>query len=93
LRKFIAGLQAGTVDTSTIANPILAGAFENNVAQLRKTLQDWGALQSISFNNVGPQGGDAFNVVFEKQRTRWNIGIAPDGRIQNLGFGPLPPGQ
>jgi YVTN family beta-propeller protein len=93
LRKFIAGLQAGTVDTSTIANPQLAGAMQNNVAQLRKTLQDWGALQSISFNNVGPQGSDAFNVVFEKQRTRWNIGMAPDGRIQNLGFSPLTPGQ
>ena len=82
------------MDTSTIANPQLAGFMQNNVAQLRKTLQDWGALQSISFNNVEPQGGDAFNVVFEKQRTRWNIGMARDGRIQNLGFGrPLPAGQ
>jgi hypothetical protein len=93
LRKIILGLQSGMPDLTLIANPQLAVLMQRNQAQSQQRLQEWGALQSITFDRIGPAGGDNFIVVFEKQRTRWAIGMAPDGRIQNLGFGPLPPGQ
>lgn len=93
LRKIIPTLQAGMPDLSLIANPQMAVNLQNNSAQLQQRLQEWGALQSVTFAGVGPGGGDNFIIAFEKQRTRWAIAMAPDGRIQNLGFGPLPPGQ
>ncbi len=77
LRKMIASIQSGTPDISLIANPQLAAAIQGGQAQV-KALQGWGALQSISFAMVGPLGADVFTVVFEKQRTRWNIGMAPE---------------
>jgi DNA-binding beta-propeller fold protein YncE len=91
LRKIILGLQSGMPDLTLIANPQLAVLMQRNQAQSQQRLQEWGALQSITFDRIGPAGGDNFIVVFEKQRTRWAIGMAPDGRIQNLGFGSLPP--
>jgi YVTN family beta-propeller protein len=93
LRKLIPTLQVGKPDLTLIANPQLAATMEKNSAQVQQRLQEWGAIQSVTFSAVGPNGGDNFIVVFEKQRTRWAIAMAPDGRIQNMGFGPLPPGQ
>jgi DNA-binding beta-propeller fold protein YncE len=93
LRKWIAALQSGMPDMSLIGNPQLAEAIQNTKARATQRVQEWGALQSVTFSTVTPTGADVFIVVFEKQRTRWSISLAPDGRIQTQGFGPMPPGQ
>jgi hypothetical protein len=64
------------------------------LAGLQQTFQSLGAIESVTFVEVGPQGGDAFDVKFANGALRWTITLTPDGKTAGAGIRPLgpPPG-
>jgi hypothetical protein len=49
-----------------------------------------GALKSIKFSAVSPQGWDIYDVTFERGSTAWQITPASaDGKIWGMGYGPV----
>ena len=57
--------------------------------RLKETISKLGALQSVSFTGVLPDGADDYVVKFENGDTEWRITMAPDGKIQSWGYHPL----
>ena len=88
LRKFIASMQAKTPIYDELT-PNLATAVRATAETAEKRIEDWGALQSVTFLTVTPQNADVYEVDFEHQKSRWIIAISPDGKIGPLGFGPM----
>jgi hypothetical protein len=64
------------------------------LAGLQQTFQSLGPIESVTFVEVGPQGGDAFDVKFANGALRWTITLTPDGKTAGAGIRPLgpPPG-
>ncbi len=64
------------------------------LAGLQQTFQSLGPIESVTFVEVGPQGGDAFDVTFANGALRWTITLTPDGKTAGAGIRPLgpPPG-
>ncbi len=64
------------------------------LAGLQQTFQSLGAIESVTFVEVSPQGGDAFDVKFVNGALRWTISLTPDGKTAGAGIRPLgpPPG-
>jgi hypothetical protein len=54
-------------------------------------MKTYGLVRSASFKGVGPGGADIYDVVFENgAMTEWRILLAADGKIEGVGFKPLP---
>jgi hypothetical protein len=58
---------------------------------LQRMFQSLGAIESVTFVEVGPQGGDVFDVRFANGALRWNIALTPDGKTAGAGIRPLGP--
>jgi hypothetical protein len=56
--------------------------------RLKETIGKLGALQSVSFVAVLPDGTDYYVVKFANGDTEWRIMLGPDGKIQTLGYHP-----
>jgi hypothetical protein len=56
--------------------------------RLKETIGKLGALQSVSFVAVLPDGTDDYVVKFANGDTEWRIMLGPDGKIQTLGYHP-----
>ncbi|HEY2659995.1 MAG TPA: hypothetical protein VGI79_09760, partial [Caulobacteraceae bacterium] len=62
------------------------------LSALEQTMARLGALKSITFQGVGLQGGDTYEVAFEHGQTEWQIApLSPDGKVQGLGFREMGP--
>jgi hypothetical protein len=86
LRRQIEGLQKSQPDYAGLADG-LANATRQQAATLEQTVMRMGALKSITFNGVGLQGGDTYEVAFEHGQMEWQIApLTPDGKIEGLGF-------
>jgi hypothetical protein len=77
-----------------LLTPGMQEVTRQQLPQLTQRFQALGAIQSVTFVEVGPQGGDAFDVAYENGGLRWNISVAPDGKTSGAGIRPLgpPPG-
>lgn len=50
----------------------------------------WGALESVKFENVAPEGYDVYIVTFKNARVLARVAPAmPDGKFPGLRFGEL----
>lgn len=86
LRALIAGIQAGTLDYALMTDD-LAGKVREQEATVTSLIQDFGALQSLTF--AGAQGGaDLFAVSFAEVETQWVIGFNEAGKVAVLLFRP-----
>ena len=86
LRALIAGMQAGTLDYALMTDD-LAGKVREQEATVTSLIQDFGALQSLTF--AGAQGGaDLFAVSFAEVETQWVIGFNEAGKVAVLLFRP-----
>ena len=86
LRKFIAGMQARMPDYDDLA-PEFATTVRASAGQVGDRLANWGAVLSVAFKTITPQGVDVFAVTFEHQKTQWMVRMTPDGKLAGLGFG------
>jgi hypothetical protein len=85
LRHMLEASASGMSDFDAMS-PGLADAARQNNAAITAQLQKFGALQSVVFKTVSPNGADTFEVTFEHAKTDWTISLAPDGKIAGLGF-------
>ncbi len=67
----------------------LAEATQEQLPQLRRMIEQLGAVESVVFKGVGPDGADIFEVKFEHGSTEWRIAMEPDGKVVGLGVRPL----
>jgi len=88
LRRAVQELQRGEPDYDLMSAQ-LAALTRQQLPQLKTTIAQFGALQSVSFKGVGPGGADIYEVKFEHATTEWRVALGPDGKTQGLGFRPL----
>ena len=85
LRKSIEGLQRGQPDYD-LMSPQAAAATREQLPKLKAAIDQFGALQSITFKGVGPAGADIYEARFERATTEWRISLGPDARIVGINF-------
>lgn len=83
LRQYIADLLAGTLHYDQMS-PGLANTTPQQLTQFLQVLPALGALQSVAFRRVGPDGADIYQVNFQRGITDWHITMTPDGKINSL---------
>jgi hypothetical protein len=76
-----------------LMSPEMAQVTRAQIEGLRKTFSDFGALKSVKFVEVGPQGADTYEVEYANATTLWTILLAPDGKTVMAGVRPAPPRQ
>jgi D-alanyl-D-alanine-carboxypeptidase/D-alanyl-D-alanine-endopeptidase len=69
-----------------LMSPGLADVTRRQLPQLKATLAQLGAVQSVVFKGVGPGGADIYEVKFEHGSTEWRITLESDGKIAGAGF-------
>jgi CubicO group peptidase (beta-lactamase class C family) len=87
IRQLLAGLASGKPDYARMV-PDFADAMRQQLPEMQKWLSYLGALKSLTFVRVQPQGGDDFDAVFENGALRVGIGVNDDGRIEGAGLNP-----
>jgi CubicO group peptidase (beta-lactamase class C family) len=87
LRRNIEGLQRGEPNYGQMS-PQLADVTRQQLPQLKATMAQLGALESVTFTGVGPAGADIYQVKFEHGTTEWRIMLGPDGKAVSIGFRP-----
>ena len=85
LRRDIDELQRGEPKYE-LMSPGLADVTRRQLPQLKATLIQLGAVQSVAFKGVGPGGADIYEVKFEHGSTEWRITLESDGKIAGVGF-------
>jgi hypothetical protein len=85
IRKDIADVAAGTPDYNTMS-PGLATATRQQLERAKALFASLGAVKSVTFKSVEKNGADVYDVEFEHGATEWQIVMAPDGKIDTLGF-------
>jgi len=88
LRRTIGELQRGEPDYTQMS-PQLADVTRQQLPQLKATMAQLGALQSVTFTGVGPGGADIYRVQFEHGATEWRIMLGGDGKPAGIGFRPI----
>jgi CubicO group peptidase (beta-lactamase class C family) len=88
LRRTIQELQAGEPNYDLMV-PAFADVTRQQLPQLKAALGQWGAVQSVTFKGVDPQGGaDIYSVKFANASTEWRIVLTPDGKTAGMLFRP-----
>jgi hypothetical protein len=85
LRRLIAGLAGGEPDYASMS-PAFAEATRNQLEQIRTMLAQQGAVQSVSFRQPSPAGGDAFDVKFANGSGVWGISLDANAKIVGAGI-------
>ena len=85
VRKMISDLQAGKPDSNMMS---ANGPVRLQLSQLQSDAAQFGAIQSITFNAVGPAGPDIYLVKSEKGAWEYRIWLAPDGKVDNANIRP-----
>jgi CubicO group peptidase (beta-lactamase class C family) len=89
LRRMIGELQAGQPRYDLMSDGF-AQITRQQLPQLQGMLNSLGPLESLTFKEVGPAGGDVFLAKFAKGALLFSIIVGPDGKI--VGAGIRPPG-
>jgi len=88
LRRYLESQEAGAPDYSAMA-PGLAQAAREQQGRLTNDIKTWGALQSIQFSGVMPQGQDRYIVTFKNAAFPAVVApLGPDGKVPGLVFMP-----
>lgn len=85
LRHQIEAVEKGAFDTAAFSLPL--GALVRSQAHAAtQTFAQLGALKSMTFKYVGPDGFDMYEAVFEHGRLNWMIWPLADGKIKGLRY-------
>jgi hypothetical protein len=85
LRRDIEELRAGQPKYELLS-PNLADVTRRQLPQLKSTINELGAVESVTFKSVAEGGADIYEVKFEHGSTEWRITLEPDGKIVGVGF-------
>ena len=88
LRQHIEAIRAGKPLYDTMA-PGLAAAVKAQLPTVQTRMAQVGALKSIEFKSVTPNGLDQYLVTYENGSTEYVIGLLPDGKTGTLGMRPV----
>lgn len=80
LRRLIEGIRSGAPDYDEMG-PALAQLTRQQLPGLQSVSSYLGAIQSITFQGVGNQGWDVYDVQREHGSSRWRIALASSGKI------------
>ena len=83
LRHTIESLQAAQPNYDEMMPP-LAGLTRQQLPNLRRSMEELGQLQSISFRGVGSSGWDIYEARFANGLSIWRIILTPEGKISGL---------
>ncbi len=90
LRRTIEELRSGTPNYDLMGAGI-AQLTRQQLPTLQTTVVGLGALQSLAFVRVMPNGGDVYRAKFEKGSMEWTLALDADGKTQGVGFGRVTP--
>jgi len=88
LRRDIEELRLGEPKYE-LMSAALGNVTRQQLPQLKATITQLGAVQSVTFKGVGPAGADIYEVKFEHGSTEWRIMLESDGKVASVGFRPL----
>jgi CubicO group peptidase (beta-lactamase class C family) len=69
-----------------LMSPGLADATRQQLPQLKAAIAQLGAVASVTFKGVGPDGADIYEVKFEHGSTEWRIILDSDGKVASVNF-------
>jgi CubicO group peptidase (beta-lactamase class C family) len=87
LRRDIEELRTGQPKYELMSSG-LANVTRQQLPQLQATINQLGAVQSVTFKGVGPGGADIYDVKFEHGSTEWRIMMQSDSKVASVGFRP-----
>jgi CubicO group peptidase (beta-lactamase class C family) len=87
IRALLAGLASGKPDFERM-KPSFADFVRQQLPGLQQMMGNLGALKSLTFNRVAPEGDDQFDADFERGAIRIGVLIGDDGRINGVLFLP-----
>jgi CubicO group peptidase (beta-lactamase class C family) len=90
LRRQIGIFQQGGQPDYDHMSDGLAKATREQLPKIEATLKGYGALRSVAFDKVAPNGADIYDVTFANARTVWSIAMGAGGKIEGLFFKPAP---
>ena len=90
LRKLIEGVASGTPDYEAMTDD-WARAMRQRVGFLQPSLAAAGAIRSIAFGGIDPEGRNIFQVQHENSTTQARIGLAADGKVEFAMLQTAPP--
>jgi CubicO group peptidase (beta-lactamase class C family) len=80
LRALLAGIASGKPDYERMT-PQFADFTRRQLSWMQSFIGDMGAIKSVTFNRVGPEGGDIYDVAFDKEVQRVEMRFSEDSRI------------
>ena len=84
LRNQIETMEKGRRDYSALM-PALAAAAREQWPVMEQNISNLGALKTITFKSVSPQGWDSYDVTFERGQVVWQITpLTADGKITGM---------
>ena len=89
LRHQIAAVEKGAFDTAVMSPPLRA-LVRSQAAGATLMFAQLGALKSVTFKYVGPDGFDMYETVFEHGRLDWMVWPLADGKIKAMRYMPAP---
>ena len=81
VRMAMEHLRTGALDYDQMS-PGLAAATREQLPQIQAMMNRLGALQSVSFKAVEPNGADIYQVEFENGSLEYRILLGPDGKVE-----------
>jgi CubicO group peptidase (beta-lactamase class C family) len=88
LRRIIEELRTGEPKYELMGAAI-ANLTRQQLPQLKGTVTQMGAVQTVTFKGVGPAGADIYEVKFANGSMEWRIGMDSDGKVAQVGLRPL----
>ncbi len=85
IRRDIEELRAGQPKYELMSEQ-LADATRRQLPRIKDLINELGAVDSVTFKSVAPNGADIYDVNFEHGLTEWRITLQPDGKIEGVGF-------
>jgi hypothetical protein len=68
----------------------MVNVTRQNLTDLQARVVGFGAVKSIAFKGVTPNGADIYDVAFEKHDMQWRIVLGADGKTESIGLTILP---
>jgi hypothetical protein len=73
-----------------LLTPQMAEVTRTQLPVLTERLSSLGAVESVTFVEVAPNGSDVYDVAYENGGLRWMVALDAEGRAAGVGFQPLP---
>ena len=72
-----------------LLTPQMADVTRRQLTALKERFSSLGPVQSVTFVEVAPSGGDVYEVRYANGGLRWIISLTSDGKLANAGLQPL----